>query len=83
MTAKHRPSQPKRHRSTSELERRVRWLERHAKRDAVSIATHIARVEVDHAVREHIQDKHPDPGWWDRFLKHQSKTEVDEHAPPN
>jgi hypothetical protein len=58
MTAKHRSHQPKRHRNTTELERRVRWLERHFKADAVSIARHVARIEIKDAMREHLQDKH-------------------------
>jgi len=62
MSAKHHATQPRRQRSTSDLERRVRHLERHFKRDAASIATSVARVEVGDALRAHVEEKHG-PFW--------------------
>jgi hypothetical protein len=58
LSAKHRLPHPKRQRSTSELERRVRRLERHYMRDAASVATHVARLEITGAMREHLEEKH-------------------------
>jgi hypothetical protein len=60
MTAKRRAHRPKCRRNATELERRVRWLERHLKADALSIATHVARIEVNRAWQEHMENDHAD-----------------------
>ena len=46
MTAKHRAPQPKRKRSTDDLEKRVRRIERNYAKDAAHIARSVARVEI-------------------------------------
>ena len=52
MSAKHADHQPKRQRRTSDLERRVRWLERHMRPDCVKTARDVARHEISQAMRE-------------------------------
>ena len=51
MTAKHHAPQPKRRRSTDDLEKRVRRIERNYAKDAAHIATVVARVEIEEAMR--------------------------------
>ena len=54
MTAKHRAPQPKRRRSTDDIEKRLRRIERNYMREVVKVATHIARHEVERALSRHI-----------------------------
>ena len=61
MTAKHRAPQPKRKRSTDDLEKRVRRIERNYAKDAAHIARSVARVEIGREISQHIQSKHG--GW--------------------
>jgi hypothetical protein len=46
MSAKHHAPQPKRRRTTSDLEKRVRRIERNYVKEATLIATMVARVEI-------------------------------------
>jgi hypothetical protein len=61
MAAKHRAHQPKHQRQTSDLEKRVRRIERNYAKDALRIAANVAIVEIDIALAQHIQDEHG--GW--------------------
>jgi hypothetical protein len=86
MSAKHRNHAPKRRRSTSDLERRVRRLERSYLREAKSLAHHVARVEIDEAMCEHIMDKHGEESSDHRPVREPDLRyvmEVAKHAPPN
>ena len=58
MTAKHRAPQPKRRRSTDDIEKRLRRIERNYMREVVKVATHIARHEVTHALSRHALAMH-------------------------
>ena len=53
MSAKHHAPQPKRKRSTDDLEKRLRRIERNYMREIVKTATHIARHEANKAIQEH------------------------------
>jgi len=52
MSVKHAAPRPKRRRSPNDLEKRVRWLERHFVRDATTIARIVARHEIGEALAE-------------------------------